>query len=71
LEKFHTIPKKLPHKSVYLLNDFEDIAVRLKPEDKSKIFARMKGSTKEHPIHSSTNIVTWALLEDIEKIKGE
>jgi hypothetical protein len=71
LGKFHNILNKLPHKPVYLLHDFEDVTVRLKPEDKSKSFARMKGSNKGHPIHSSTNVVTWALLEDIEKVKKE
>jgi hypothetical protein len=71
LGKFRNILRKLPHKSVYLLNDFEDIAVRFNPEEKSKFIAGMKGSYKKHPLHHSTNVVTWALLEAIEETKEE
>jgi hypothetical protein len=67
LGKFHNILKKLPHKSVYLLDDFEDITVRSKTEEKNKFFFRMKESGKEHALHNSTNVVTWALLEAVER----
>ncbi len=66
LGKFHDILRKLPHKPVYLLNDYEDIAVRSKPGEKSKFLARMEESGKEYPIQNSTNVVTWALMEAIE-----
>jgi hypothetical protein len=68
---FHNILRKLPHKPVFLLYDFEDISGRSKPVEKSNSYDRIKGSSKEHPIHNSTNIVTWALLEAIEKENEE
>jgi hypothetical protein len=66
LGKFHNILRKLPHKPVYPLNDYEDIPIRSKPGEKSKFVASMKRRGKEHPIQNSTNVVTWALLEAIE-----
>jgi hypothetical protein len=71
LGKFHNILGKLPHKSVCPLNDFGDIPVRSKPEEKNKFIAGMKGSGKSHTIQNSTNVVTWALLEAIEMANKE
>jgi hypothetical protein len=71
LGKFHNILKRLPYKPVDILNGFEDIAIRSKPGEKGKSFARMEWSSKEQTIHGSTDVVTWALLEDIEKVKEE
>lgn len=64
--RFHNILRKLPHKPVTLLNDLEDIAGRSEPVEKSKFFVGMNRGRKERPIHHSTNVITWALLEAIE-----
>jgi len=60
----------LPHKPVTLLNDLEDIAGRSEPGE-NKFFVRMNGGCKERPIHHSTNVITWALLEAIETANEE
>jgi hypothetical protein len=56
----------MPHRSLYPLDDFEDMAVRSKTEEKNKFFFRINESGKEHVLHDSTNVVIWALLEAVE-----
>jgi hypothetical protein len=66
---FQEILRKLPQKPVFQLHNHEEAAVQLKTEEESNSIERIHSSNKEHQIHKSTDVVTWALLEAIEMTK--
>lgn len=69
--KAELISEKLQqNKSVYIKDDFEQMAIRIVPEAETLVFAKFKGK-KEYPINQAVKIVFDIQMNGEEISKSE
>lgn len=70
MSKQKELLSRLPHEEIYLLNEFEDIAVKSFPGKRARFVAKPKGGN-EYEIGYDTTVISDALLEYKEITKEQ
>jgi hypothetical protein len=61
----------LPYKAAIPLQKLNGILFTPEQEENSNSISDMKSGSKKHRIHHSINIITWALVEDVERAEDK